>query len=346
MKILHTSDIHIKEYEDNSWETLKSLIKIGSREKIDFFVISGDFFDKEVSFSKLYHELRPLLDNIEYEFIVIPGNHDENAFSSGAFIGNKVRIIRELTEPLEYDNLRFFGFPFKDITSEEVRRNLRKIKELTAGDKTNILLFHGELLDHSFSGSDFGDEEINYMGVRLSFFSNLNLKYVLAGHFHTNFQAYEFDQEGFFIYPGSPLSITKKEIGKRAVNLFEVGKAPSQYVIDTPYYERISLKVHPEDKTNIIDNIKERLKKISREAKVLLSLTGYTEENEEEFDKQVHELEDKFENLEVKNRVRGIKQLTDDELFKTFLRKLKGLKSPREQEIKRLFIKSLLESEE
>jgi DNA repair exonuclease SbcCD nuclease subunit len=346
MKILHTSDIHIKEFEDDSWETLKSLIKIGKKEKIDFFVVSGDLFDKEVGFSKLYHELRPLLDNIEYEFIIIPGNHDEKAFSSGAFIGNKVRVIRNLTEPLEYESVRFFGFPFKNITSKEIRSNLRKIKELSSGEKTNILLFHGELLDHSFSGSDFGDEEINYMGVKLSFFTNLNLKYVLAGHFHTNFQVYEFDQGGFFVYPGSPLSKTKKEMGKRAVNLFELGKAPSQYIIDTPYYEQINLKVQPEDKTNIIDKIKEQLKEIPGEAKILLSLTGYTEKNEEEFDKEIHKLEDKFKNLEIENRTRGIKQLTDDELFKTFLEKLERLKSPREQEIKSLFIKSMLESGE
>lgn len=345
MKILHTSDIHIKEYWDDSWKTLEFLIKLGTKEKIDFFIISGDLFDKEVSFKKLYPELRPILDNIEYELIIIPGNHDENAFSSGAFIGEKAKIIRELTEPLEYERLRFFGFPFKNITSEEVRKNLRKIKVLTTGDKTNILLFHGELLDHSFSGSDFGDEKINYMGARLSFFSNLNLQYVLAGHFHTNFQVYEFERESFFVYPGSPISITKKETGKRAVNLFKTGKTPSQYTINTPYYKRINLEIYPEDKTKILDNITKRLKKIPEKVKVILSLRGYTEENEEEFDKNINKLKNKFENLEIENRVRGIKELRDDELFETFLKKLEHRKSPREQAIKQLFIKSISESE-
>jgi len=346
MKILHTADIHIREYQDNSWRAFESLIKVGSKEKIDVFVISGDFFDKKVSFVKLYPEIRPLLNSVAYEFVIIPGNHDENAFAVDAFFGEKVRILRSVTEPIEYEALRFFGFPFKNITSGEVRNNLRKIKDLTVGNKTNILLFHGELLDHSFSGSDFGDEEINYMGVRLSFFSNLNLKYVLAGHFHTNFQVYEFDSEGFFVYPGSPVSITRKETGKRSVNLFEVGNVPSQYSIDTPYYEQMRFSVYPEDDIKIIAKIKDKVKEFPKEAKVLLSLSGYTEEKEEELHKKIKELEDEFENLEIENRVRGIKRLGEDELFRAFIEKLEKLKSPRQQEIKRLLIKSILESEE
>ncbi len=347
MKILHTSDIHIREFEDDSWRTFESLVKIGTREEIDVFVISGDFFDKKVSFVRLYPEIRPLLNSVEYEFVIIPGNHDENAFAVDAFLGEKVKVLRKLTEPFEYENVRFFGFPFTNITSGQVRNNLRKIKDLTDEDKTNILLFHGELLDHSFAGSDFGDEESNYMGLRLSFLSDLNIQYVLAGHFHTNFQTYEFDSKGFFVYPGSPVSITRKETGKRAVNIFEVGKAPSPYPIDTPYYEQMRFSVYPdEDQNQIIEKIKDKIKGFSKEAKILVSLTGYTDEGEEEFHKRIRELEDEVRNLETTNRVKGIKRLYEDELFMAFIGKLEKLKSSRYQEIKRLLIRSILESEE
>jgi DNA repair exonuclease SbcCD nuclease subunit len=346
MKILHTSDVHIGEYGDDTWKAFESLTKIASKEKVNFFVVSGDLFDQKSSFDKLYHELRPLLNSVEYEFVIIPGNHDERSFGSDAFLGENVKIIRALTEPLEYEKLRFFGFPFKNITSGEVRNNLRKIKELALEDKINILLFHGELLDHSFMGSDFGDEKINYMGVRLSFFEGLNLKYVLAGHFHTNFQVYEFDRGGFFVYPGSPLSITRKETGRRSVNLFDLGNPPSQYFIDTPYYEKISFSVYPEDKIEPFTKIKERIKGIPKEARILLSLTGYTEEKEEDFHRKIKDLEEKFQNLEIENRIRGVKQLTEDELFKAFIEKLGKSNPPRQQYIKRLFTKSMLESKE
>ena len=346
MKILHTSDLHIKEYRDESWRAFESLIKFASREKIDFFIISGDLFDEKSSFVKLYPEIRPLLNNTDYEFIIIAGNHDEKAFGTEAFLGEKVKIIRDLTEPLEYENLRFFGFPFRNITSGEVRNSLRKIKNLAIEDKVNILLFHGELLDHSFSGSDFGDEKINYMSARLSFFENLNLKYVLAGHFHTNFQIYELDSEGFFVYPGSPISITKKETGRRSVNIFEVGKPPSPHKIDTPYYKKLTFNIYPEDSTSSVSKIKKKIRKSPKEAKFLVTITGYTEENEEDFHKQIKELEEKYRNLEIENRVRGIKQLYEDELFKAFNSKLEQLNPSRKRKIKKLVIKSLLESEE
>lgn len=347
MKILHTSDIHIREYEDESWKTFESLVEIGAEEKIDVFVISGDFFDKKVSFVRLYPEIRPLLNSVEYEFVIIPGNHDQNAFAVDAFLGEKVKVIRKLTEPFEYKNVRFFGFPFSNITSGQVRNSLRKIKNLADEHMTNILLFHGELIDHSFSGSDFGNEESNYMGLRLSFLNNLNLKYVLAGHFHTNFQAYEFDSSGFFVYPGSPVSITRKETGKRAVNIFEVGKAPSAYFVDTPYYEKVDFSVYPDDEqVEIIENIKKKIEGFPAEANILLTLTGYTTQEEEEFHEGVKELEEDFRNLEVINKVKGMERLYEDELYLTFTEKLEELKIPRQQEIKKLLIRSILESEE
>ena len=345
MKILHTSDIHIKDYMDDSWRAFESLIKIGSKEKIDFFVISGDLFDEKSSFVRLYPEIRPLLNSTDYKFIIIAGNHDEKAFGSEAFLGEKVKVIRSLTEPLEYDNLRFFGFPFRNITSGEVRNNLRTIKKLATADKVNLLLFHGELLDHSFSGSDFGDEAINYMSVRLSFFNNLNLKYVLAGHFHTNFQVYELDSGGFFVYPGSPISITKKETGRRSVNLFEVGNPPAQYKINTPYYKKLRLSIFPDQKSSPVTQIKKKIRKSPKEARLLVSITGYTKEKEEDFHNKIKELENKHENLEIENRVRGIQHLAEDELFKAFNTKLEKLNPSRKRQIKNLVIKSLLESE-
>ncbi|MEO0293497.1 MAG: metallophosphoesterase [candidate division WOR-3 bacterium] len=346
VKILHTSDIHLREYEDNSWKAFVHLIDLANKEKVKFFVISGDLFDEKVSFNKLYPELRPLLNNVEYDFIIIPGNHDEKVFNSDFFLGEKIKIIRKLNEPLEYENVRFFGYPFEKIGAEEIRNNLRKIKELATKDnKVNILLFHGELLNHSFSGSDFGEEETNYMGVWLSAFENINLKYVLAGHFHTNFQVYSLSPDGFFVYPGSPISITRKEIGKRSVNLFELGKPPKQHFINTFYYQKINLSINPEDKIKIKEEIEKILKEIPKEAKVLLTITGYIEEKEEEFQREIKEIEYRFENLEIENKTRGIKHLTEDDLFKIFVEKLEKFPTKRKREIKTLFIRSILESE-
>jgi len=41
MKILHTADIHLREYKDDRWKTLQKLIEIGKKEKIEIFMASG-----------------------------------------------------------------------------------------------------------------------------------------------------------------------------------------------------------------------------------------------------------------------------------------------------------------
>jgi exonuclease SbcD len=76
---------------------------------------------------------------------------------------------------------------------------------LTA-DKKNILLCHGELLDAFFSRTCFGAEgEGRYMPFKLSYFDDLNIDYVLAGHFHSRFDVWQLKNGGYFVYPGSPI---------------------------------------------------------------------------------------------------------------------------------------------
>lgn len=52
MRILHTADLHLKEYGDERWEALEELIEVGRKEKINLLVISGDLFDTEVEVEK------------------------------------------------------------------------------------------------------------------------------------------------------------------------------------------------------------------------------------------------------------------------------------------------------
>jgi len=41
VKILHTADIYLKEYEDERWKALEKLIKIGKKERTHIFVVNG-----------------------------------------------------------------------------------------------------------------------------------------------------------------------------------------------------------------------------------------------------------------------------------------------------------------
>ena len=91
----------------------------------------------------------------------------------------------------------------------------------------------------------------------LSYFNELNVDYVLAGHFHTSFDIRALENGGFFVYPGSPISITKKEVGQRKINLFELGERPQELKIDSPFYEEIVIELDPFEKKNPIKQKKQ-----------------------------------------------------------------------------------------
>ena len=80
MRILHTADIHLQEYDDEKWQALHQLIKIGKKEQVDVFLISGDLFDKDINAESLRPKIRDLFSNNGFKVLIIPGNHDTASF--------------------------------------------------------------------------------------------------------------------------------------------------------------------------------------------------------------------------------------------------------------------------
>ncbi|PIP49199.1 MAG: hypothetical protein COX14_00585 [Chloroflexi bacterium CG23_combo_of_CG06-09_8_20_14_all_45_10] len=146
MKILHTADIHLREYEDERWKAIQKLIEIGKQEKIEIFVISGDLFDKGVDAENLRPKIREIFSNNGFRIIVIPGNHDCDSYKSGMYFGEDATILNDLNSPFEYKDVRIWGMPFEHIEGEKILMKLRSLVANLTADKKNILLYHGELL--------------------------------------------------------------------------------------------------------------------------------------------------------------------------------------------------------
>ena len=351
MKILHTADIHLREYEDDRWKTLQRLIKIGKKEKIELFVISGDLFDKDVNAENLKLKIRELFSDTGFKFVIIPGNHDSESYKSGLYFGEDVFILTDLNKPFEYKDVKIWGLPFEPVEGEKILHKLHSVANNLLADNTNILLYHGELLDASFSRKDFGEEgKGRYMPVKLSYFKDLNIDYVLAGHFHSKFDMWKLENGGYFVYPGSPVSITKREIGQRKVNIFEVGEPPEEYLLDTPHFEEVVIEFNPFVEKNPVEILKEHLKEVHSEARIILTVKGYINSekikmNEVELVKQIKEITKEKPIAEEHIEFRDIHTILEDGLFKSFLKKLEqaDYNEEKKKQVRELVIKAMME---
>lgn len=351
MKIFHTADIHLREYEDDRWKTLQRLIEIGKQEEVEIFVISGDLFDKGVNAETLRPKIREVFSNNGFKIILIPGNHDSESYKSGMYFGEDTIILTDLNKPFECKDLRIWGLAFESIEGEKILKQLRLLANNLATDKKNILLYHGELLDAFFSRKDFGEEgEGRYMPVKLSYFEDLNVDYVLAGHFHSKFDMWKLKNGGYFVYPGSPISITKREIGQRKVNIFEIGKPPKEHTLDTPHFEDVVIEFDPFMEKNPVEIVKEHLERVHSKASIILTIKGYinSEEikiGESELVKQIREIT-KRKSVEEHLEFRDIHTILEDDLFKSFMKKLEqtDYDEEKKKQLRDLTIKAMTEA--
>jgi len=352
MKILHTADIHLREYGDERWRALLKLIEIGKKEKVDIFVISGDLFNKEVDAENLRPKIREIFSHNGFKIIILPGNHDSDSYKSGMYFGEDTIILNDLGSFFEYENVRVWGIPFEQIGGEEILERIHSLKDEFSPDKKNILLYHGELLDAFFSRKDFGEEgEERYMPVKLSYFKDSGIDYVLAGHFHSRFDVRRLEDKGYFVYPGSPLPLTKRETGQRKVNIFEVGKPPTEYLLDIPYLEEVNIEFDPFEEKNPLDVVRRHLESLPSKAKIILTVKGYINSKEAGMDES--ELVEKIKKIALDGcaepprfEFKDIQTILEDELFRKFFGELKrtNYEEEKKRQMRDIAIKAMIEA--
>jgi exonuclease SbcD len=349
LKILHTADIHLKSLCDERWAALEKIIEVGKREHIDVLAISGDLFDAENDTENLRPKIREVFSNNGFKIVLIAGNHDCTV-CQGMYFGSDATILTDSAQPFELDNARIWGLPFEETTTERIIEKIAFLKSRLDKEYTNILLHHGELLDAFFSRKDFGEEgEQRYMPLKLSYFKDMDLDYVLSGHFHSHFNVWTFDDRRFFVYPGSPISITRKETGQRKLNLFEVGKNPTPYPLDTPHFEDLAITLDPFEEKHPIQLVKEELTKVNPPASVILTINGYINGKkigmtEASFVKAVEEATKG--KCELHFEFKDVESILENDLFKSYLEKLnqKDFPDEKKNQLRDLAIRAMMEA--
>ena len=223
MKIIHTSDIHLSSRKKERLEALEDILKKAGEKKADLVVISGDMFDSNEEADILRPQLRKMLSSLPYSIIAIPGNHDMEAFSSDMNFGDSIEVLNKLPfEKLEYNDVRIIAIPYANQVFNDLATDL---KDSIDDSKINILMIHCSL-DIPYLGEDeYGDEKRQaYLPVNSKVLADIGFNFVFAGHFHSRTIESRLSEKTLFFYSGSPVSISRKEKGRRTAVLLDTEK--------------------------------------------------------------------------------------------------------------------------
>lgn len=344
--ILHTADIHLQEQADERWQALEIILQTATQLKVDAVTIGGDLFDQNINAQNLRDKLRSLFSQQKFKIIILPGNHDLYSFESGLYFGDNVTILNDINQQVQLDEkTNISGIPFEPLTAGELFQKIQIINDRLDPNQTNILLFHGELTDIFFSSADFGDEgKKRYLPLKLNLLQDTNFDYILAGHFHTKFHLkrlpnQRMKQGGFFVYPGSPVSITSKEIGIRKVALVKPSQTPQEITLKTSHYQPLNLQLTPADDTNTLKSFEDKLKNLESNAIGLCQVRGFFDQTklkltEEELKAKLNNLLSKY-NARMKEEdfsAKDIGSILNSGLYQAFNQELEKTKLNKNQQ--------------
>ncbi len=357
-KILHTADIHLQEQSDERWQALTTILDTAQELGVDALTISGDLFEQNVEAQTLRGKLPPLFSKQEYRIIILPGNHDLYSYETGFYFGDNVTLLNNSEQQIELNQTVITGIPFEPLSAAELYQKIETINQQLNPEKTNILLFHGELTDIFFKSSDFGDEgEKRYLPLKLNLLANTKFDYILAGHFHTKFHLKQIPNErlkqgGFFVYPGSPVSITNKETGVRHAALIQPQQPPQKIELDTFYYQPVPLHFSPDDDQSILKKFEKKLQNLDENAAALCRVDGFFDQKKLKLTEQ--QLKTKLESIieqhdgilkEKDFAVKDIAAILNSGLYQAFTTKLKqsDLEQQQKQDLSQTFINALMQ---
>jgi exonuclease SbcD len=354
MRILHTSDLHLRSSEDERWEALEAVLAAAEELQAGALVISGDMFDRGVDAQRLKAPLREMFERHPLPAVIIlPGNHDEKGLRAGDFFGAGVTVMADGARPVDLGYARVVGVPYENVGPEAVLDRLLAAREHVRSEEgvTNVLLYHGELLDLIPDAGAFGEETgHDYMPVRLSTFSGLGFDYVLAGHFHKSYDVRRFEG-GYFVYSGSPVSITRKETGRRHAILVDSGEPPRPIPLDTVHAESVEVRLRPSGALDPAAEIRRRLDRLHPKALAYLRVVGYADvealgTTEKDLAESLSRFESNERVAEVASRWRDVSEILQHELFRRIDRQLGSVEASDEHKeaIREMVIEAMTEA--
>lgn len=309
MKLVVTADLHLSESDPKRLKVFRWLLRRVTEENADGLLIGGDVFDSNHDFKVLKGEFLSTLKDLTTSFpiVTVPGNHDSE-LTSRTFLGERTSILDDkngiTTFSAEGQKVIITGRGYHRGEKEE--ENQKDIPEAPPTGTASIFITHGSLIDpereYIFKGIDRQDEENEHLIFRRDF-DDLNYDCVVLGHWHgsSHFQGEKTD----FLYPGSPLPTSKRELGKKFYwvltlldrGRFEFNKKP--ITADASwYYQKESLFALPNYGKETPDRLHELLNEVPEDPRchLIVEIRGFVSSKDElELKEKLDEVKRNFE---------------------------------------------------
>lgn len=272
MKLLITSDAHLNEEEPERLTTFFRLVELGIREGIDAFLVGGDLFHSNRAFRSLKGEFSTELEKLEpgFKIFTVPGNHDSE-ISSSNFLGENFSVLDENDRRRRVSSrdsdLEVVGLPFREGAG---RAEIADSLPAPAKNRKSLLLTHGSLIDPSGnyalaeSLEEAGQEEHLIFREDLE---KLNYELVILGHWHQSKRIE--GQNGYFLYPGSFIPVSRREKGEKFYWILKISEGEGIDLQNFPvnfgsswYYREESLFSLPGGEQDLTRELRELLEEI------------------------------------------------------------------------------------
>ncbi|TET51604.1 MAG: hypothetical protein E3J58_01800 [Actinomycetota bacterium] len=335
MRIIQTSDLHLSSKKPERLRALENIIFQAKEKKADLVLISGDLFDSDEQADVLRPVLRNMLSSLPFTIIAIPGNHDMESYRSDLNFGNSIRIMTG--KPFEvtgYEDTKLISVPYSNQNFNDLVFDLRKEID---DSRINILMLHCTLDIPYLGEEEYGQEERQaYLPVNSRVLGDLGFDYIMSGHFHSRVVENHISGSTVFIYSGSPVSVTKKEQGRRRITLLDTNKAKNRRLsfleLDSFYYDRIELNFYPGKEDSLLKELKGKLDSFTRQDVCLeVKLGGFISAGEKDLGKNIGRIMDgsglESSRLEISEEYRDIKSILEDPLYNVFKEKLENMEN-------------------
>lgn len=291
--LVHTADVHLRPEADEQLDALEAVMDTATELDADVVTIGGDLFDRPEDVELMRSDLRNrFFADHPFEILLIPGNHDVDAFRGDLFFGDSCTVIADEefygTWTSSNEDLKIVGIPYQKKLTDDLLLELDNRDDFEGAE---VLLFHGSL--DAPIGADTGDEdEYRYFPVNEEVLSELDFDYYLAGHYHGAHHL-QFDTGAEFAYPGTPASIRTTETGRRRVVRLDPSDGISFEPLDTFHYLEKGLTIAPGDEEAVIEELDEWVETtVSPSAEPSITVKGVVDQDESDFATSLHEVAD------------------------------------------------------